>query len=296
MNRDTDQQDQSLNGIRVQIDELDRQMRTLFVRRMQLADQVAQIKARTEDAIYKPDRESAILEKQSEGVDEKILMEYKAFLRRNMEVSRKYQYGRTLELRDCFPYPFTLATPPEGLYAMLREELYVCDFCSRDSILTAADYDGIVRLMKEGKCRYGAGIADEVGKGVSDPLHRTLTENHLYINRCRVVDDQFGKHKVVVFSDTLYVEEDHNRLRLCFTAPNRSGALGSILSMIADYGVNLTEIHSIPFQTDNAWNYRFFTELELNLNQPSSRALIFQLSQETQSLQLLGSYHCEGDF
>ena len=292
----TDQQDLSLDRIRGEIDEIDRQMRSLFVRRMELADQVARVKAKTEDKIYKPDRESAILEKQSEGLDEKILMEYKAFLRRNMEVSRKYQYGRTLELRNCFPYPFTTAMPPEGVCAMLREEIYACDFSSRDSILAAADYEEIVRFMKDGKCRYGAGIADEVGSGVSDPLHRTLTENHLYINRCRVVDDHFGKHKVVVFSDTLYVEDDHNRLRLVFTAPNRSGALGSILSMIADYGVNLTEIHSFPFQTDNAWNYRFFTELELNLQQASSKALIFQLSQETQSMQLLGSYHCEGDF
>ena len=292
----TDRREASLEEIRSRIDEIDCRMRTLFEQRMLLADQVAQVKARTEDAIFKPDREASIIQKRSEGVDKKILKEYQAFLRRNMEVSRKYQYGRTLELRDCFPYPYKEEELPQGKYALLREEVYAFDLCSKDDVLTAADYDEIVRFLKEGRCRYGAGIADEVGKGVSDALHRTLTDKDLYINKCRVVNDRFGKHKMVVFSDTLYVQEDHNRIRIVFTAPNRSGALGSILSMIADYGVNLTEIHSFPYQDGKAWNYRFFTELELNLGEKEARALIFQLSQETQSLQLLGSYHCEGDF
>lgn len=286
----------SLEEIRSRIDEIDCSMRTLFEQRMLLADQVAQVKARTEDAIFKPDREASIIKQRSEGVDERILMEYRAFLRRNMEVSRKYQYGRTLELRDCFPYPLKEEALPEGSYAVLREELYAFDLCSRDDVLMAGDYDEIVRLLKEGCCRYGAGIADEVGKGVSDALHRILTDNDLYINKCRVVDDRFGKHKMVVFSDTLYVQDDHNRVRIVFTAPNRSGALGSILSMIADYGVNLTEIHSFPYQDGDAWNYRFFAELELNLKEKEARALIFQLSQETQFMKLLGSYRCEGDF
>ena len=41
-----------------------------------VADQVAQVKARTEDAIYKPDREAAIIQRQSEGIEEKFLKEY----------------------------------------------------------------------------------------------------------------------------------------------------------------------------------------------------------------------------
>ena len=89
---------------------------------------------------------------------------------------------------------------------------------------------------------------------------------------------------------------DHNRLKLVFIAANRSGALGSILSMIADYGVNVTEIHSIPYRTGEDWNYRFFVELDANLLEEEIKALVFQLSQETMELELLGSYRCEGDF
>ena len=77
-------------------------MRTLFLERMKLADQVACIKAETADVIYKPDREEAVIQKQTAGMDPSLVREYTAFIKRTMEVSRKYQYGRTLELRHCF--------------------------------------------------------------------------------------------------------------------------------------------------------------------------------------------------
>ena len=82
----------NLEEIRTQIDQVDSQIRTLFVRRMQLADEVATVKAHTEDRIYKPDREAAIIEKQSKGIDDGIQMEYRALLRRIMEISRNGRY------------------------------------------------------------------------------------------------------------------------------------------------------------------------------------------------------------
>ena len=61
-------------------------------------------------------------------------------------------------------------------------------------------------------------------------------------------------------------------------------------------GVNMTEIHSRPFRQGDTWNYRFFAELSANMDTKEIRALLFQLSQETQELKILGSYRCEGDF
>ena len=36
-----------------------------------------------------------------------LVREYTALIKRIMEVSRKYQYGRTLELRQCFPFEYS---------------------------------------------------------------------------------------------------------------------------------------------------------------------------------------------
>ncbi len=94
----------NLSEIRTNIDRLDREMRRLFLERMELSDQVVSVKAKTGDTIYKPDREQEILSRKFETMSDELQMDYRAFMKRIMEISRKYQYGRLLELKDDFPY------------------------------------------------------------------------------------------------------------------------------------------------------------------------------------------------
>ena len=47
-----------LPAIRREINEVDEQMRALFLKRMSLALEVAHAKAETNDSVYKPDREA----------------------------------------------------------------------------------------------------------------------------------------------------------------------------------------------------------------------------------------------
>lgn len=94
----------TLEEVRRNIDRVDGEIKRLFKERMELADNVARVKAETGDVIYKPDREEVIINTLTADVDDNIKREYTALIKRIMEVSRKYQYGRTLELRDCFRY------------------------------------------------------------------------------------------------------------------------------------------------------------------------------------------------
>ena len=285
-----------LSEIRVQIDQVDRQIRSLFEERMKLADQVACIKAETEDTIYKPDREAGIIRKQTEGIEPAILREYTALIKRIMEISRKYQYGRTIELRDCFPYDYISELPSLKKAAMVKEELYACCQFSRDLVKTVDTFDQVGEAVLTGQVDAGIGILEEVGVGVSDELHNMLLQKGLYIIQCDILHDGDSRRKVVTFVRDLVVLPEHNRIRIMFVCPNRYGSLASILSMISDYGVNLTEIHSRPFYDEDSWNYCFFAELEACMEQPEIKALIYQLSQETEAMQILGSYSCQGDF
>ena len=310
-----------LSRIREDIDRVDRQIRALFEERMKLADQVARVKARTEDTIFKPDREAAIIKKQTEGIDSSILREYKALIKRIMEISRKYQYGRTMDLRDCFPYPFLQIAPDLHKAAMVKEELYACRQFSRDKVLTMDTFEEVGEAVAGGLVDAGIGILEMVGVGVSDELHNMLFQKDLHILSCDVQEDRGVRRKVVTFTRDLVVLPDHNRIRIMFECPNRYGSLASILSMISDYGVNLTEIHSRPFYVEQdsvgsltesdssklvltekkdsgkkGWNYRFFAELEAHMDQAEIRAMIYQLSQETGFLKIMGSYACQGDF
>lgn len=280
----------TLQDVRTEIDSVDGQIKALFKRRMQLAENVATIKAQTADAIFKPDREEAIIHKQTADLEDSIRMEYTALIKRMMEVSRKYQYGRTLELRHCFPFSYETVSPEVARLAMIKPELYICDMYSKDQVVTVDTYDQIGKMLSEGTVDAGAGILEDISFGVSDALHQMLSAYHLYINACYLREDEGMTRKVVVFSRQLVVQPQHNRLKLMFVCPNRSGSLSSILSMISDYGVNLTEIHSRPNGRKEDWNYNFFLELHMNLLAKESQALIFQLAEETQDLRLLGSY------
>ncbi len=286
----------TLDEIRTGIDRVDSSIKELFIERMDLAKNVARVKAQTADAIYKPDRETVIIERQSAGMDEELSMEYKALIKRVMEISRKYQYGLTLKMRDCFPYSFSTQDAGWTHLAMVRDELFICDFGSKDDVVTVEGYAQIGDLIRSGAADGGAGILEQVGIGVNDQLNTLLWQENLYINQCHIIQQDEQKYKVVAFTKTLVVKPEHNRLKLVFTARNKDGALASLLSMIADYGVNVTQIHSIPYIDQQDWNYRFFVELNLNLLEEEAQALVFQLSEETQSMQILGSYLCEGDF
>ena len=285
-----------LAEIRKEIDCVDRQIRSLFEARMKLAEEVACVKAKTEDAIYKPDREAKIIQNQTREIDPSILREYTALIKRMMEVSRKYQYGRTIELRDCFPYKYHKCAPALHKAAMVKEELYACQEFSRDDVLTKDTFEEVGEAILKGEADAGIGVLEEVGIGVSDELHNLLVRNDFHILRCKIREDGGIRRKVVTFIKDLTVLPDHNRIRIMFQCPNRYGSLASILSMISDYGVNLTEIHSRPFYNKESWNYLFFAELEAHADDFETRAMIYQLSEETEGLKILGSYFCEGDF
>jgi len=161
---------------------------------------------------------------------------------------------------------------------------------------TVDSYGEMSRRIHGGEADAGIGILEEVGGGVSDGLHGLLVQQGLYIYKCEIYQNQGILRKIALLGKELVVCRDHNRLKLAFVCPNTSGSLGNVLAMIADYGFNLTEIHSAPFRVESGWNYRFFVEMEVNLAKSNTQALICQLDQETEELRILGSYCCHGDF
>ena len=290
----------TLAEVRKEIDRVDSGIKQLFEERMILADNVARVKAETGDEIFKPDREIAIIENLTEDVDDSIKKEYTALIKRIMEISRKYQYGRTLNLRDCLKIDYLEEMPSVEKVAMIKGERYIYDIIpdmTPDSatIISVDDHARMGELVKSGEVDAGIGIMESVSVSVSNEIHSLLAEYGFFINSCKVVFDSGIRKKVVMFTKNMVVLPEHNRMKFMFICHNRSGALASILSMISDYGVNLTEIHSHPNHAEE-WNYEFYAEIEANFLEEETKALIFQLMNETEKFVILGSYRCEGDF
>lgn len=81
-----------LDNARKIINEVDAEMRELFVKRMQAAEMVAEYKKERGLAIFDGAREDEIIKRNSQGVDDPTVREYYVnFLRNNMAVSRAYQ-------------------------------------------------------------------------------------------------------------------------------------------------------------------------------------------------------------
>lgn len=82
-----------LKEIRQEIDVLDTQMKELYLKRLDLSEQVAAAKKETGGAVYVPEREQEILEKRTKDVVKEKKYAYREFLLRVMSISRTHQYA-----------------------------------------------------------------------------------------------------------------------------------------------------------------------------------------------------------
>lgn len=67
--------------------------------------------------------------------------------------------------------------------------------------------------------------------------------------------------RFIVLAKHFSYNQNANRCSISFTLPHESGTLGAALSVISDFNLNLTSIHSRPIR-GNAWNYHFFADIE----------------------------------
>ncbi|MCC8061558.1 MAG: chorismate mutase [Clostridiales bacterium] len=89
----------TLDEIRAQIEEIDAQMKPLFLKRMECARHVAETKARTGSDVFVREREISIVKRRVAGVAE-LHDEYEMFLHDVMNLSRRYQYGLLTAMQD----------------------------------------------------------------------------------------------------------------------------------------------------------------------------------------------------
>ena len=82
-----------LKDIRDDVNEIDKKMRELFIKRMKLSREIAEYKNAHGLAIYDPEREAKVIEKNAiELNDEALRSFYLSFLQSNMDISKAYQH------------------------------------------------------------------------------------------------------------------------------------------------------------------------------------------------------------
>ena len=104
-----------------------------------------------------------------------------------------------------------------------------------------------------------------------------------------VNDGDYNQTRFIAVQRALSAQPEDTRVSLVLTLPHVVGSLYGSLAVFADYGLNMTEIHSRPLR-DMPWNYCFYIDFDGNLLDQDTRALIYQLTQECAYVRVLGSY------
>jgi 3-deoxy-7-phosphoheptulonate synthase len=95
--------------------------------------------------------------------------------------------------------------------------------------------------------------------------------------------------RFVVISAGEFLEGPKNKSSLIFSVSDRPGTLYETLKIFADRQINLVKLESRPIH-GKPWEYLFYADVEVDLNDPQFRPLIDELEQKTEFLRILGSY------
>lgn len=368
----------TLNELRKRIDVLDLKIKELFLQRMDVSKDVAQIKFNTGDKILKPEREEELIQKLCEDLEENFKSFYASLLRKQMEVSRCYQYRKLLELGVEFKIKFTeepLKVESVCFQGILGSysEMAVKNIFPGIKAYPIDTFEGLFQSISKGQHQVGVVPIENTTAGGVYEVYDLLMKYDLYINHMNVVKvnhclagipgarlediKEVYSHsqaiaqsmeclkmngiKAILSSNTamaakdvsewqeisigaicskeaverydldiileginhnkdnatrfaavsrqLIVQENHDKIAVVFACPNRSGSLAGVLGIFADYGVNLTEIHSRP-DGKNPWEYIFYVDFTGNLKDERITAMFYQLTEELPLVKIIGSY------
>ena len=80
-----------------------------------------------------------------------------------------------------------------------------------------------------------------------------------------------------------------DKTSLSFLVPHKPGGLVDVLEVLRAHGINLSMIQSRPSR-QQAWEYRFFADLQGHVQDPALQAALDDLGQHTVSYKVMGSY------
>lgn len=112
---------------------------------------------------------------------------------------------------------------------------------------------------------------------------------HLEVLDRDINDEKNNTTRFIVVSKSKIYKKNAKKISLCFEVPHESGSLYRILSHFIFNQINMTKIESRPI-ADRAWEYRFFVDIEGNLEDAGVKNSLFGIEQEALHLRILGNY------
>ena len=199
---------QSLEEIRGQIDQIDRQMMELFKARMEAAAQVAEYKMEKGLPVLDAGRERALLSKIGDQAGEELADYAQSMYRTILAASRSYQNGKMgrgsqvydgiREAMDATPKLFpqrpTVACQGiEGAYSQIA-----CDRLFKSpNIMYVQTFDHVFKAVESGMCQYGILPIENSTAGSVKAVYDLMIRHNFYIvrsARLKISHNLLAKH------------------------------------------------------------------------------------------------------
>lgn len=104
-----------------------------------------------------------------------------------------------------------------------------------------------------------------------------------------IQDDKNNETRFVIVSKDKKYKKSADKISLCLEISHEPGSLYRILSNLIFNGINMNRIESRPIKGVN-WQYRFFIDIDGNLNDEAVRNALTGLKEECVSIRVLGNY------
>ena len=104
-----------------------------------------------------------------------------------------------------------------------------------------------------------------------------------------IQDNKNNETRFIIVSSEKKYKKDAKQIGLCLEISHEPGSLYRILSNLMFNGINMNRIESRPIKGVN-WQYRFFIDIDGNLNDEAVRNALIGLQEECVSLRVLGNY------
>lgn len=95
--------------------------------------------------------------------------------------------------------------------------------------------------------------------------------------------------RFIIISKEKEFLNDSNKVSICFQLPHECGSLYNMMSHFIFNNLNMTKIESRPIE-GKKWEYRFFVEIEGNLQDPGVQNALHGIQEEASSCRILGNF------
>lgn len=179
----------TLEESRRQIDDIDQQIRTLFLRRMAVSQQVAQNKLQTGGPVFRPQREQEVVQRLCDGLDPEQARLCAALIHQVMQLSRETQYDYLLRQQPQ-RFPFTFDPQPQPPQVVCYQGLpgaYSHSACQAlfpgARLFHVESFDSVFETVAQGRADAGVVPMENSTAGTVNEVYDALVRYQLTINR-----------------------------------------------------------------------------------------------------------------